>query len=284
MKHILVPTDFSPSARNAFRYALYIANEYGARISTVHISDPLAPLKSYLPEGLLEKLNSEVALEFQQYKQEAAILRQSSEHEQLTAIQVDHILREGDFVPEITKVIEDEKIDFIVMGTQGANNLTDVFWGSNTTKLINNATCPLLVVPEDSKYKGLKQICYATGIDWFEDPSIGKALDFAKYFNSYIHCFNVQKSGNAKYEQALKRMEDYRYEFRDEINIKFEVVNSRDPLIAINNYIAEKNADMLCMLYHKKGIIAELLFSNHVKNMALGGRIPLLVFQENIEI
>ena len=65
MKRILVPTDFSINAHNAFRFALHIANEFNASISTVHIGDPVKPYKDYAPETLLQKMESEMEKEFE---------------------------------------------------------------------------------------------------------------------------------------------------------------------------------------------------------------------------
>ncbi len=282
MKHILFPTDFSENAHNAFRYALRLANFYNARISSIHVAKPSTSSKGIFSEKSDKKTQTGFHASFLDYQQEAHDLRDTAELDMLTDIEVKHILKEGDFVSEMLKLIEAENIDFVVMGTQGAGNLKEVFLGTNTSHFLREAPCPVLIVPNTAKYKPIKKMAYAMGIEWFEDPTIDQALEFARFFGAELSCFNVQRSNTLKMEDAEDRMSEYEFEYRSEEDITFKVIGSGDTLLGIHRYLEENELDLLCMLYHKRGRIADFLFSNYVNNMALGCEIPLLIFRDTI--
>ena len=58
----------------------------------------------------------------------------------------------GNPFKQLTKLVEDENIDLVVMGTHGRSGLAHAFLGSLTEKMIRHAKCPVFSVR--SKEKG----------------------------------------------------------------------------------------------------------------------------------
>lgn len=65
-------------------------------------------------------------------------------------------------VGETKKIIEQEAIDLVVMGTQGATGAGDVLFGTNTIHVIKKAASPILAVPSEFTYKTPKRILFPT--------------------------------------------------------------------------------------------------------------------------
>jgi len=280
MKRILVPTDFSINAHNAFKFALHVADRFNASISTVHIGDPVNSYKDYAPETLLQKMESEMEKEFEKYQKEAQVLRQSAENESMTRVQINHILREGHFIPEVLDVLAQNDYDLIVMGTKGASNVSKVLFGSNTTKLIAKAPCPVLVIPDKSQYVGFPQIAYAMEMKWKKDFAIEIALDWAQRFNGNLDCFTIERNGSKNWERLEEMINSFRFEFRKHTNLKFELVDDKDFYWGIHNFMRFRTPDLLVMVYKKLGIIDKFLLDRKVRDVALGTEKPLLVLKE----
>jgi hypothetical protein len=55
LKNILVPSDFSDTAKNALDYAYSIARKVDASIDLVHCADPMMQIESKMPDGIMSK-------------------------------------------------------------------------------------------------------------------------------------------------------------------------------------------------------------------------------------
>ena len=65
-------------------------------------------------------------------------------------VECEYILRDGNPSDVIIDVSEKNKIDLILMGTNGRNTISDYVIGSTTQNVIEKATCPVLVMPRGS--------------------------------------------------------------------------------------------------------------------------------------
>ena len=139
LKKILVPTDFSESARHALTYGLSFAKEYDAELVLLHVVETL-------PVGYATDLfpvpMAEVFQELSAYaRKELAAL-----HEEVVSrgVAVREVLRQGRPSAEIVNAAREETIDMIVLGTHGRGVLDKALFGSTTERVVRNAPCPVL--------------------------------------------------------------------------------------------------------------------------------------------
>jgi nucleotide-binding universal stress UspA family protein len=127
---ILCPTDFSEASAHAVDQATVIAGYYKARITAMHVLNPIAPS---IEEIGLDRLCEETAT-FCEAVTKAGI--------PLTVLievgpPVSHILGRAIALPA----------DLIVMGTHGSSGFEHLVLGSVTEKVLRKAACPVLTVP-----------------------------------------------------------------------------------------------------------------------------------------
>lgn len=90
---------------------------------------------------------------------------------------------------EITRTVETEQIDIIVMGTQGASGAKEILLGTNTVHVIKNAKCPVLVIPSGFEYEAPEQILFPNDFEvWLDKNSLEQLL---KITHSHISQVNV---------------------------------------------------------------------------------------------
>src|SRR5690606_18759694 len=65
-------------------------------------------------------------------------------------------------VEAIRKQVVEKEIDYILMGTKGASNIGNREIGSNTAEVITKVKCPVLVIPERAKFRGIKNVAFPT--------------------------------------------------------------------------------------------------------------------------
>jgi nucleotide-binding universal stress UspA family protein len=146
MKRILVPTDFSPNSQPAIHVAAAMALATGAEVELLHADVSLAyvsPLAEYAlsNEFSAEKYAIDAAEEMATIKHELA---QAPDYANLN---ITTRVESGDLYEVIQRIANEDEADLIIMGTRGASGAEEVFFGSNTEKIIRTAKCPVLSVP-----------------------------------------------------------------------------------------------------------------------------------------
>lgn len=135
-RHVLVPTDFSVSARNALELAVTMV-EPTATITLLHVIE----LPAVYPGGSLAEVTGEidkhatVALD-----QEIARIQRS------TRVRVTARSRVGYPGAQTLGVLDDDRtIDLVVMGSRGRTGFARAFLGSVAEKVVRHSHCPVLV-------------------------------------------------------------------------------------------------------------------------------------------
>jgi nucleotide-binding universal stress UspA family protein len=139
VRHILVPHDFSETARHALDYALALAPSLGARITILHAYE--IPVYG-IPESPV--VTAEGMLEIQGAAQRAleTVLAAARRPD----LQVGAVLRQGVPWSEIQSAASELKVDLIVIGTHGRKGLARALLGSVAEKVVRTAPCPVLTI------------------------------------------------------------------------------------------------------------------------------------------
>jgi len=137
--NVLFPTDFSEDSAYALPYARDMAEKFGAKLYVLHvINNPISSMYGE-PHGdyLAMEANARNKTREMMSKYDA-ILGDFPNHELL--------IKEGDIVERILEVIEEKKVDTLVLGTHGGGALRHFLLGSTTRKLLSVVHCPVLAV------------------------------------------------------------------------------------------------------------------------------------------
>jgi universal stress protein A len=138
INHILVPVDFSSYADHALAYALALAKTLQARLTLLHVIEPL-PLSrdvtTAFPEAYLNELESTA-----QHKLEQVLTQVQDAGLHATTAIAHGVPFQG-----IVDTARQQHVDLIVMGTHGRTGLRHVLVGSVAEKVVRLAPCPVLV-------------------------------------------------------------------------------------------------------------------------------------------
>jgi nucleotide-binding universal stress UspA family protein len=141
LKKVLVPTDFSESARHALTYGISFAREYGAELVLLHVVENLTV--GYASD-LFPVPMAEVFQEISGYaKGELAKLGAEAREKGLSA--QEHVVM-GRPSAEIIRFAQENAIDMIVLGTHGKGMLDQALFGSTTERVVRRSPCPVLTV------------------------------------------------------------------------------------------------------------------------------------------
>jgi len=143
VNRILFPTDFSPGAETAARWAAGLALAFGAELVLVHVLDLTLAGMAGMPtqvavmpavDELIERVRKEAADEMSRLAARFPGART--------------IVREGSPRPVILQVAAEVGADLIVMGTHGRTGLAHVLFGSVAEHVVRHSRIPVLTVRE----------------------------------------------------------------------------------------------------------------------------------------
>ena len=179
LKRILCPVDLSPTSDHAIRYAVTLAENFGAELALLHVlgipatamcdyyglpgleSDlaVAAPYRRASPEDAQQKHEPFEDLQEDRDADEGAALSEdpdeSRDHgleELAESLRADHDctitthLKEGRPFLETINTARETNADLIVMGTHGRTGLAHMLIGSTAEKVVRMAPCPVLTV------------------------------------------------------------------------------------------------------------------------------------------
>src|SRR5688572_19902745 len=118
MQTIVVPTDFSPEARNAGFYAAELAKIFSARLVLFHAY--------MLPTPVSEVPYVMITVDELQKENEILLKKEVDHLTQTYGVETEGIVRIGIPSDEIRALSEDLAIDLVVMGMKGAGGIDKI--------------------------------------------------------------------------------------------------------------------------------------------------------------
>ncbi|MBP6588165.1 MAG: universal stress protein, partial [Flavobacterium sp.] len=270
MKRILFPTDFSEVATNAFVYALELAKLVQAEVLVLHSYDLIPMDDQFFPENFNEIYDSVELANFEQFKEEIPKLRAIMEEHQMEHLKLTHRLMEGDLTANVKKSIEEDKIDYLVMGTSDVGEWEALFAGSHSGSVILGLDIPMFCVPFGVKFKAVKNIGYVNHYTPKDKEALGVVLDIAKMMDATVKSLYVRTS---KSEMDAETKKSWEEDFVKEPITFFEVRNDEIKQMTLD-FVSRHEIDVLAMLTYKKNIFEGMFVPNYAKDNASGIKIP----------
>ena len=277
MKKILFPTDFSPTANNAFVYALAMANKINAEIIAVHVYHmPDIKRMKKLPTTLTEVYNDIEFEEFENFKDAIPVLREIAEKNNFTNVKLSHMLEKGDSIRTVARIAHKEDVDYVVMGTKGAGKLKEMVMGSTTAGVIQEVKKIIISVPEEAVFDGLiDDIVFLTNFKPEDTKAIKDLIEFAKpYPNFRIHCVHFDTSGEDVEGIAMKVWGNSLNV--DYPHISYHSIQTDNSAKSLESFCEENNIDFVTLLPRKRTWWQKLTGSSFSLKMAHRLKVPLM--------
>ena len=277
MRKILVPTDFSDNAMNAIQYALELFKYERSDFFIMHAyQDEIYADTSLLSQETLEKITQIISDKSQ--KQLENTLKKIKKISPNPRHKHKIISANSMLMDEADKIVDEENIDIIVMGTRGETDDRKLTFGSHTLQVLKYVQCPVLAIPANYKYTQPKHILFPT--DYmipYKRRELKLLCEMASPYRAVIDMLYISKS-----EKLSLRQEDNREFINENLcknSINFKTVNNKNITNAIYTYIKENKIDMLVMVNTRHSFLESILFQSTIDKMSLHLDIPFLALQ-----
>jgi nucleotide-binding universal stress UspA family protein len=261
MMTIIVPTDFSATANNAARYAAQmLTGQYDMVLVLYHVYDNANEEKDV--EGSLTKLKEELG--------KIGIVKIETRCEE-----------SSDLIGSLDRLARHLDANLIVMGITGKTKIEQVFFGSNTLKMVERNACPVLIVPPAAQFTQVKNVALTSD---FKD--VETSIPFVpiknvlRLFRPSLHIVNVNSEHYVSLtEEYLSQRTNMLDMFR-EFNPEFYFIGTYDVEDTINTFVQDKNIDMLITIPRHRTMITGLVKGSTTKKLVYESAIPILAAHE----
>lgn len=279
MQKILVPIDFSPTSKKAFRYAVDVAFKSSGTIILCHF---FKPQKSSEPRATNNAREYNQQLEANNLKRLQRLKKKvlTDAKKELT---VSTLIGRMPVVKNILRLAEDNHIDLIVMGTQGATGLKKITVGSIAAKVMEKSEIPVLLVPEKFVWNKPKKILFTTTICKSDKKAFPVLLRFANLYKAQITFVNLRDPHQLYGYKEKEEFEMYAYSVQrtfDHVNIQYRQLETFSVEKTMENLHEEIPYDLLVMARRKLDFFTRFLQKSYTKKMAYVTTLPLLIVPE----
>lgn len=275
IKNIVVPTDFSVSARNAFFYAQGLAEVLNATLTVVHVKEYFLPISELTMTPFFEIEEENLLAE----ALESFIGGESAEDSDvMTATQVQTRILRGDPVTTLIDVSNEEDCDLMIVGTNGEHNFFTKIFGSTSLHLANKAHCPVILVPIDAFWTPVKRLMYVSNYDAMTPEMIRNAGLFARALRAVIHFVHVPDSGNEPESKAAQLLWEQLFSLTGP-NMPYQAtcVFGKDIITELEQYNEEQHIDLTVFVSKHRSFWENLFQKNMAQSMALTAHAPIMI-------
>lgn len=279
MKTILVPTDFSPAATAAGKFAITLATKFNSSIILLHVMESVDE-GSFNIAGEVATSGSweDKLFNMKMIEKSRQQLAQASSAMIDSGVNVKSVLRVGDAYHGIQSIITEQKADLVVMGTEGSSGYQELLIGSNTEKVVRRSSCPVISVNRNSTVSSVKSIVWATSLrnEDTELPTVLRKLMDSE--GTVVHLVRINTP--ALFISDLVAREKLT-SFAKAMKIKnytINVYNDHDEEEGVLRFAAGVNADLIALATHGRKGLSHILNGSIAEDVVNHSKRPVMTY------
>jgi nucleotide-binding universal stress UspA family protein len=277
MKTILFPTDFSENAHHAAQYAAMVAKILNAKICLFHAYTlPLiGELQlTYEIESILMSFKTDAEKKLDDFTKTFV---------KNTSFPIHHttqIAEGGDIAVQILLTAKAITADMILMGTKGATNALDKWLGTNASKVMKKAECPVWIIPQKAQIKYPANIMYCADYGENEVAATHKVVNITKALGASCKVIHVHDYYDLNVGHSVEAMEVFLEDEFKHDDVVFRHVTRADITSGLDKYIDTHKPDVLALAVRDKSFFARIFEPSITNHFVFGANLPIITFKK----
>jgi nucleotide-binding universal stress UspA family protein len=261
MKTVIVPVDFSETSLNAARFA---AQMFGGH------DDVTIILYNMMEE---EKENENIGNYLESLRKE--LVEKGNDN-------IECIKEYGkDLIEDLGRLAQQKTANLIVMGITGRSTFSQVFMGSNTLKMVDKNVCPVMIIPPEASFREIKNVVFTSDFQNVEGTTpVLFIKSVLKFFKPNLHIINVDSSHYVSLTEDYQEARAKMLEMFKEFNPEFYFIGMNDFHEALNQFVYDKNIDLIVTVPRYHSFLSNVFKSSHTKKLVYHSLVPILAAHE----
>jgi nucleotide-binding universal stress UspA family protein len=179
----------------------------------------------------------------------------------------------GELVDCSNRYVKQNDVNFVVMGTKGADGLKEKLIGSNTWQAVQRMRIPVIVVPAQTEIKRPETIGIATDLSGVAALTLEPLFEIVLNSKAKLAVLNIggdPKNSESYFKGGL-------------VNIDHELYTSsgEDVVTELNDLAVDKGINFLAMVRHKQGFFDSIFKTSTTRAMSMHAHLPVMILEES---
>lgn len=270
---ILVPVDFSKQSFIALSQSYNLAKLTNSALRLIHVIDQ--DFFSSITENFLSEPNyADTLKDDLQNKLDQLAVKIKSEQ----GIAATSILRTGKIYHEIVEESSACNASLIIMGTMGSSTLMKKFLGSNASRVIREAQCPVITIRGTQHRIGCEHIVLPLDLTKETKEKVNKTIELSRLYKSHVHLVTIIEDNDEFIVKKLERQMDQVKAFfeKESIPCTTAFVENDNVAEGINEYAKKVNADLVVIMTQQEVDFTDLFLGSKAQEVINLLDIPVL--------
>ena len=281
MQHILVPTNFSPEAHNAFEVALQLAHRTGGHITLLHVLSGITGNGGMVTTGgrtgggNLDDLFMVQMLQLTKRRMHQLMGEAGKTTPDVTVVDM---IETGDIDEAVLDVVRRRQIDLVVVGAHEHTPGRHLFGAdSHAESLVRRAPCPVLTVKHPAPQFEAHTIVFASNFDPEADRAVPTLRQLRAAFpEATLRLLDIAPDANSRVA-AMARIQAYA-DRHALTGYEIAVPEEAQVPSGIQHYAEATHADIVVMLSHGHTNMWHLWQGGIAERVAVQAAPPVLTF------
>lgn len=260
MKNVIIPVDFSETSLNAARYAAsMLSGNPGENVILYNMFSKLedADMATEYLDSLAKEFNDKGVTNTEIVKEKG-----------------------NDLIDNLDRLAFQKAASLIIMGISGYASVTKKIIGNNTLKMAEKNICPVLIIPPNAKYDGIKNIAYTCDFKDLQTTPVLFIKMMLDLFKASLHIINVDSEHyialNDEYEAGKQKINEMLGQYKPE----FYFMRWNSFHEAINQFAADYNIDIILTVPKYHSMLSRVLGTTHTKELVYHSTVPVLAIHQ----
>ena len=257
----IVPTDFSLTANNAATYAVRMLHgTYNNTLVLYHV---------------FEKASDEAEVNSNMNLLKTDLQGQG-------AVKIETRIEQGaDFITSLDRLVRYTDAGLVVMGITGKSRLEQVFFGSNTLKMVERNACPVLIVPPAAQFTKISNVAFTSDFKQVQmSIPVVPIKNVLNLFRPSLHVVNVNSDHYVSLTEEYLEQRSRLVEMFKEYNPEFYFIGTYNVEETIQTFVADKNIDLLITVPRHRNLFSSLYKTSTTRKLAYESTVPILAAHE----
>ena len=270
VKKMIVPVDFSDVSRNA----AYFAAEMSVDIPECEIVLYNVYEKySAGSDGSLMSADGDA----EEIITMAALRNLQMELIVNTPATVTIMAEEGKLAENLELLVGKIDAQLVVMGINGSTRLEQIMIGSNTLKVIDKCSFPVLVIPPGAKFKHITKAVFASDfINVEQTTPINAIREILDVFRPELYVLHIDESKTATLGDSFKQEKEKMDQLLLGFNPQYSFLETNNFIKGINDFVKKENVSMIITVPRHHSFLNNLFTSTHTEKLVYHTDVPIL--------
>ncbi|MCP2044317.1 universal stress protein [Pontibacter sp. HSC-36F09] len=272
--NIMVPMDFTPVSFKALQFLNLLLEKTPADLHLVHVIQVNAAEWA----GSMESSESIDKSEMKAREEQAN--HQFDELRKQTSIGFTSTVVYGGLTTSLTRYAEQQRIDLIIMGTEGSDGWFERLSGSEAQHVVRHTHIPVITIQQDASITPIKNILWVADFAAEKQPeqSVNTIKTLQQLFNAQLHLLQIiDKEDDLKLDTTIQNMQ----RFATKLNLQnYEIHFKSDDKVpaGVRNFNRETDMDLVLIGTHGRKGFSHIFYGSIAETLVNHCIRPLLTY------